>query len=69
MKLCELLNVVENNQRLVFEVVNTPILNIRPGSGNFQSIANKFDDKLKPYYDVEVYSVSAGPNETLCIRT
>lgn len=69
MTLGELLNVVENNQRLVFEVVNTPILNIRPGSGNFQSIANKFDDKLKPYYDVEVYSVSAGPNETLCIRT
>lgn len=69
MKLCELLNVVENNQRLVFEVVNTPILGIRPGSGNFQSIANKFDERLQPYYDVDVYSVSAGPNETLCIRT
>lgn len=69
MKLLELLNVVENNQRLVFEVVNTPILNIKPGSGNFQSIANKFDERLQPYYDVDVYSVSVGYNDTLCIKT
>jgi len=66
MKLLEQLNVIENTQRIIIEMNEQSILGVN--IGNFVSLANKFDERLQPYYDINILSIGVGPNDTLMIR-
>jgi len=66
MKLLDQLNVIDNTQRIIIEMNEQSILGVN--IGNFVSLANKFDERLAPYYDIDILSIGVGPNDTLLIR-
>jgi hypothetical protein len=66
MKLLDQLNVIDNTQRIIIEMNEQSILGVN--IGNFVSLANKFDKRLAPYYDIDILSIGVGPNDTLLIR-
>lgn len=56
---------IEQGQRFIIEMYTQSILNIPQGS----FIAITWDDeRLQPYYDIDIYSITVGPNNTICIR-
>lgn len=66
MKLLEQLNVIADNQRIVIEMNNQSILGVP--IGRFISMANKFDERLAMFYDIDILSIEVGPNDTLLIK-
>jgi len=65
MTLYQILSVVEDTQPFIIEMVNQEILGVR--RGNFIGI-KKFDERLSPYMETQILSVSVAPNNTLCIK-
>jgi len=65
MTLYQILCVVEDTQPFIIEMVNQEILGVR--RGNFIGI-KKNDERLIPYYETEIFSISVAPNNTLCIK-
>lgn len=66
MTLYQILSVVEDTQPFIIEMVNQEILGIR--RGNFISI-KKGDERLNPYYDKDILSISVDPySKSLCIK-
>ena len=68
MTIVELLNKVENDQKIAIELVTQSIENRPAGCNQFISYPNKFAEELKPHLQLEIYSVSVGPRDTLWIK-
>lgn len=56
---------IEQGQRFIIEMYTQSILNVP--IGNFLSTTWN-DERLQPYYDLEIYSITVGPNDTICIK-
>lgn len=66
MTLSQILCVIEDQQPLIIEMVNQSILGVH--LGNFIGI-KKFDERLQPYYDINILSISVEKsNGSICIK-